>query len=233
MYLQDKEREFQASERAVQGRNLGPKSTAIYNLLRDKKPLQRYDVQGRDSTQQERVRDALTRTVAYFLSGVGLDPASINALQRSGLDPLQAGTSLVAGTPTLNDALTVSPIVVIAEVTGNSGAESSLERQVTFSTKRTLRGSAPASFTMTLRSPAPVSAAKTGEQYLLFLSDQLGAFQRAAGRKDEGPITWVSLPYEVRSSSLEPVSPAQAEGARPISALDGFVAQHPPIFKAQ
>lgn len=115
-YLQKKQREFQASERAVQARNLSAHSTAIYNLLREKGPFGRSSVIGRDAAQQQQVREALTRTVAYFLTAVGMTPDEINRLQRSGLDPLQAGANIIASTATIEDALTVSPIAVIAEV---------------------------------------------------------------------------------------------------------------------
>lgn len=142
LYLQQKEREFQASERAVQARNLAPQSTAIYNLLREKKPFASSDVRGKDPGQKQQVQDALTRSVAYFLTGIGLTADQINRLQRSGLDPLQSGSNLIGSTPSLEDALTISPIVVVAEVTANNPVGSNqIERQLTFTPRRTLKGS--------------------------------------------------------------------------------------------
>ena len=233
VYVQDKQREFQASERAVQARNLGPHSTAIYNLLRDKKPFASFDVVGKDAAQQQQVRDALTRTVAYFLTGVGLTPDEINRLQRAGLDPLQAGANLIGATARLEDALTVSPIAVVAEVAANSPGANPVERQLTFAPRRVLKGELGQSFSMPIRLPAPPANARPGSQYLLFLSADLGPFQRAAGRRAEGTLAWVTLPYEVQGGSYVPVSPGQDPRPRSTAEVDSFMAQHPGIFKVQ
>lgn len=86
---------------------------------------------------------------------------------------------------------------------------------------------------MSLPMPAPLSNARAGSQYLMFLSAELGPFQRAAGRESAGTLTWVSLPYEVRDGSYMPVAPGQDTAPRSIAEIDTFMARHPGIFKAQ
>jgi hypothetical protein len=190
-------------------------------------------VVGKDTSQQEQVRDALTRTVAYFLTGVGLTPDEINRLKRAGLDPLQSGANLVAGIARIEDALTVSPIAVVAEVTANSAGTNPIQRQLMFTPRRVLKGKLESGFSIPLRLPAPVANARQGAQYLLFLSAELGPFQRAAGRRAEGSLAWVSLPYEVQGGSYVPVSPGQDPAPRSIAEIDAFAAQHAGIFNAQ
>lgn len=234
VYLQAKQREFEASERAVGARNLSAYSTAIYNLLREKKSFVSFDVRGKDPAQKQQVRDALERSVAYFLAGIGLTPDQINRLQRSGLDPLQSASNLIGSTPSLEDALTISPIAVVAEVTSsNPTGSNEIERQLSFAARRTLKGSLEQPFSMTLRMPAPPSNAEPGSQYLLFLSEQLAPFQQAAGRQGGGAFTWVSLPYEVENGSYVPISPGQDPRARSTTEIDAFIARHQAAFQAQ
>lgn len=230
VYLEHKAREHGASDRAVQAGNAAPRYNAIYNLLREKRPFANSDVKGRDAAQKGLVRDALTRSVAYFLTGIGVGPDDINRMERAGLSPLESASRLLADVPRLEDALVVSPIVVTAKVTSNSPVGDTADRDVTFASERVLKGASPGSFTMRLPTPAHVSNAEVGSTYLLFLSSEYGNFLRAAGRTNPGPVSWVSLPYEVRGSNYEPVSPGQEPAPRTLADVDAFIARHPTIF---
>src|SRR5688500_9522559 len=95
-YLQLKQKEFAASEKAAGARGLGSNATALYNLLREKGAMKGAKVIGRSADEQAQVRDALVRSVAYFLASAGVGPDDVTRARRSDLDPLQAGEKLFA-----------------------------------------------------------------------------------------------------------------------------------------
>lgn len=230
-YLAQKQREFAASERAALARGIGGRVTALYNLLRDKGPFRGRQVVGSNAEEQEKVRDALVRTTAYYLASVGMDADEVNALQRAGLDPLAAGAAVIGGGATLYDALTVSETAVIATVTANGGE--GIERQLSFTPVRVLKGSAPGPFTLTVPLPHPPADAEEGEQFLLFLSSELGAYRRAAGRRgNDGALAQQLAPYRLDGGRLTPTIPGQDEGGRSLADVDAFVAKHQAAFAA-
>lgn len=132
--------------------------------------------------------------------------------------------------PTLEDSLTVSPIAVVAEVASNEASGSETLRSVTFTVRRTVKGSPPTTVSLQLPTPAPLSDSTKGDQYLLFLSAERGAFQRAAGRSDPGPIALTSAPYRYSGGAYAPTTPDQAAGSTSSAELDAFLARHPTIF---
>jgi len=232
-YLKNKQAEFAASERAVAARNRGAESTAIYNLLKDKGPLNAANVVGRSAQEKEQVRDALVRTVAYFLTSLGLSPDDIRRMERDGLDPLKAGTNVLVGQWSLEDALTISPKAAVAAVASNQAGSDLADRQVAFTVERSLKGGSTGTVTLRVRLPSAVAQVSQGERYLLFLSDELGAFQQAAGRRSDGSPSLVALPFRLVGDLYEPTDPAQSPTSRNVAQIDQFVAQHATAFGAR
>jgi hypothetical protein len=230
-YLQQKAEEFAASERAAQGTNRGGDVTSLYNLLRDKGPFRGSNVQGRDAAEQDQVRDALVRTTAYYLASVGMKPADVNRLQRAGLDPLASGAAVIAGRATLADALTVAEHAVIARVTAVEGNAASIERTLRFAPVRSIKGDAGgAPFALQVELPHP-SDAEAGDTYLLFLSDDLTGFRRAAGRKVMGGTLSLQLPpLTVEGDRLVGTVSGQERMASTVAELDALVSRHAAAF---
>lgn len=235
-YLSQKAEEFSASERAAQARNLGGSVTSLYNLLRDKGAFRSSAVKGRSPAEQEQVRDALVRTTAYYLVSVGMTQDEVNRLQKAGLDPLASGAAVVGGGATLLDAIVVAQNAVIAKVTANDpNAPNSVERTVRFEPVRVIKGSAVASpFTLRSPLPTPPSEAQVGEQYLLFLSEDRGAFLRAAGRRSQAePLSSQFAPYKVEGGRLLATIPGQNPEETTLAELDALLAKHGSAFKTQ
>ena len=231
-YLAQKDKEFQGSDRAAQARGMGGRVTSLYNLLRDKGPFRDRRVVGGSAAEQDRVRDALVRTTAYYLASVGMDPDEVNRLQRDGLDPLAAGAAVIGGGATVYDSVVVSQIAVIATVTANSASSGNgVDRQVGFRTDRVLKGSAPAPLTLTVPLPNPPADAAVGEQYLLFLSTDFGSFRRAAWRPgNDGALAQQLSPYKIESGRLTATVPGQDAGGQSVADLDAFLSKHKAAF---
>ena len=191
-------------------------------------------MRGKDNVQKDKVRNVLTQTVAYQLAAVGFGPADITNMQNDGLDPLSAGTRMISASPSVEDMLTVSPVAAIGTITSNqptSGDE--VLRTAVVSIDRNIRGSAGQRLELQLQMPAPLSGAKQGQQFLLFLSDDLAKFRSAAGRRSEGNTAMVGLPYEVTGAAIVPISPGQGPDQSTIAQVDQFVARHPKTFSAK
>lgn len=235
-YLKQKADELSASDRAAQARNLGGTVTSLYNLLRDKGPFRSSDVQGKSPGEQEQVRDALVRTTAYYLASVGMTQAEVNRLQQAGLDPLASGAAVVGGGATLLDALAVAQNAVIARVTANEASSAnSIQRTVRFEPVRVIKGGAVASpFSLQPPLPIPPSDAQVGEEYLLFLSQDLGPFLRAAGRRSQAePLSPQFPPYKVEGGRLLATIPGQNPQETTVAELDALLAKYSSVFKTQ
>lgn len=227
VYLRAKAQEFSASESAAKQLGVSVHGNAIYNLIRDKGRLPADKLRGRDQAQKGQIRDALIRTVAYYLASVGLTPNDITRLEKSGLDPLASGTRLVTGTPTIDDGLTISPVVMEAKVTANNAVAGSATREVFFTGTAALKGDLISELSIRLPSPAPVSDAQAGETYLLFLSKERSAFQRAANRDSGAEAVFVALPYKKVGESYEPVSPDQGGTTSSVGSVQAFMSRFP------
>jgi hypothetical protein len=231
-YLQLKEKEFAASERAANARGLGGNVTALYNLLRDKGAMNAARVIGRSGDEQAKVRDALVRSVAHYLASAGVGPDDVTRAQRSGLDPLQAGVDVFAGTGTLYDSLAIAPIAVVARVSGVAApAARDAFQRVTFTPVRVLKGAVDGPFTLQL--PLVDSPDQPDGQYLLFLSRTLGPYRQAAGRPgNDGALAQVTSAYALSGGSYAPTNPYQNPASVDAAAVDAFVAKHAEAFRA-
>lgn len=234
-YLQLKQREFAASDRAANARGLGSNVTALYNLLREKGAMGNAQVIGRSGDEQAQVRDALVRSIAYFLASAGVGPDDVTRARGAGLDMLQSGVNMFGASSTIYDSLTIAPIVVVATVAASEPVGHEPKQRVSFSTQRILNGTIDATFSVEIPSSNPLFAtAQPDRQYLLFLSRSLGPFRKAAARAgNDGALAQLTTGYEVRSGSYAPISPHQNPSQVPVSAVDAFIEQHASFFRTQ
>jgi hypothetical protein len=233
-YLSSKTAEFQASERAATARRSGAHATALYNMLRDKRPFAGRSVQGRDEAQRGQVDDALVRSAAYFLASTGMTPDRVRALQASGLDPLAAAARSITGGATLEDMLTLSELAGRVRIVSNDPAgEDAVERRVvvefTEVLVNSLRGdAAPGRVELRVPLPQPLAAAPPGEEFIVFLSSELSAFRKAAGRRSQdGNFAEVAAPFAVTGDRVVATVPGQETGSiSTYSAAKAFAGRH-------
>jgi hypothetical protein len=228
VYLEQKRQEFEASDRGAASINAGGSVTALYNLLRDKRALQNVDVVGRDTGQKEKVRDALTRTVAYYLASMNMTAAEVTRLQRAGLDPLAAGTAMIAGRARLLDALVVTEAALLARVTANIPvAGNPLLREVRLVPTRAIKGSFATPVTIHVQLSHPPAAAELGETYPLFLSPTRARFNRGAGRKVRQGATYQAIaPLRLEGDRFVPPVSGQPEMQATTAELDSLLERH-------
>ena len=240
-YLRAKSAEFSASERGVGAIARNGEYTALYNLLRDKGPFRATAVQGDSEADRALVRDALVRTVAYYLAGTGMTPAAANALTRDGLDPLAAGAKVVGGLPSLNDYLIVAQIAARAKVISNTASDAQgLERRVELQLTEMLKGDTAkaagnlSNVVLEMQIGMPLAAAQPGQEYLVFLSTDYARYRAAAGfgRRIADPVVQQAAPFEIEGDSIRATMPGQILGDPPSwSAVQKFAADHAASFK--
>lgn len=220
-YLSVKAREFEGSERAASARNSGGNVTALYNMLRDKRAFSGRGVQGRDAAQRGRVEDALARSAAFFLASVGMTPDRVRGLQASGLDPLASAARMIGGGATVEDYVALSEVAGRARVVSNAAAGSdAVERRVVLELTDILvdrrRGTAAGGtqVEIVVPLPQPLAGAAPGEELVVFLSSELSAFRKAAGRrKQDGAFAEVASPLAISGDRLVATAPGQELGS--------------------
>jgi hypothetical protein len=219
-YLAAKAREFEGSERAASARNSGGNVTALYNLLREKRAFSGRQVQGRDAAQRGLVEDALARSAAFFLASIGMTPDRVRALQGSGLDPLASASRMIGGGATVEDALALSELAGRARVVSNEAAGgNAVERRVVLELTEVLadsrRGNAAGATRVEIVAPLPqpTASAKVGEELVVFLSSELSAFRKAAGRRNgDGAFAEIASPVAIEGDRLVATVPGQELG---------------------
>lgn len=184
-YLKRKTAEFAESDRGLQNVGKSRNFVPLYDLLKDKGSFGTRQVKGKSPQEQADVRDALTRTAAYYLAATGMTPSDVTRLVRNGYDPLSAVERVIAGGSTLEDDLAVAETPVfgklVESVLSGPGHD---ERKLTFTVERNVKGrpglAQQVSFAVT---PShPVGTAAKGTSCLLLLSETLGRFRAASGR---------------------------------------------------
>lgn len=197
-YLKRKAAEFSESDRALHNVGRSRNFVPLYKLLKDKGSFGTRQVKGKSAQEQADVRDALTKTAAYYLAATGTTPSDVTRLVRNGFDPLSAVERVIAGGSTLEDDLAVAETPILGELVESvlSGPDNS-ERKLTFTVERNVKGRAglaqQVSFAVTPSHPVGTSA--KGTSCLLLLSDTLGRFRSASGKPR------VSTPFQ---QQLEP-----------------------------
>lgn len=184
-YLKSKESEFADNDRGLQGVGRGQNYIPLYNLLKDKGSFGRRDVVGKSGEEQASVRDALTRTAAYYLAATGTSPSDVTRLARNGYDPLGAVERVIAGGSTLEDDLAVAETPVFGKLLTNvSFGPDENERKLSFSVDRNIKDRAGVSGQVAFSIPMfhSVGSLKAGTTCLLLLSDTLGKFRGASGK---------------------------------------------------
>jgi hypothetical protein len=197
-YLRRKAAEFAENDRGLQSVGKSQNFVPLYNLLKDKGSFETRQVKGTSAQEQAAVRDALTKTAAYYLAATGTTPSDVTRLVRNGFDPLLAVERVIAGGSTLKDDLAVAETPVFGKLVESvlSGPDQA-ERKLTFTVERNVKGRSglarQVSFAVT---PShPVGTAAKGTSCLLLLSDTLGRFRSASGKPR------VSTPFQ---QQLEP-----------------------------
>lgn len=220
-YLSAKTREFEGSERAASARGSGGNATALYNLLRDKRAFSGRTVQGRDAAQRGRVEDALARSAAFFLTSIGMTPDRVRALQGSGLDPLASASRMIGGGATVEDMLALSEVAGRARVVSNEAAGGdAIERRVVLELTEILvdsrRGKDAGATRVEIVAPLPqpLAGAAVGEELVVFLSSELSAFRKAAGRRNvDGAFAEIGSPLAISGDRLLATVPGQQLGS--------------------
>jgi hypothetical protein len=184
-YLQSKTAEFVANDRGLADVGKGQNFVPLYNLLKDKGSFKQREVRGKSAQEQSEVRDALTKTAAYYLAATGMSPADVKRLARNGYDPLGAVERVIAGGSTLDDDLAIAETPVFGAFVDSapSGPDDS-ERKLTFTVENNVKGKAglPQQVSFGVTPGHPVVSIVKGTSCLLLLSDTLGRFKAASGK---------------------------------------------------
>jgi hypothetical protein len=184
-YLKGKTAEFAASDRGLTNVGKSQNFVPLYNLLKDKGSFKQREVRGKSAQEQSDVRDALTKTAAYYLAATGMSPSDVTRLARNGYDPLGAVERVIAGGSTLDDDLAIAETPVFGAFVDSapSGPDDS-ERKLTFTVENNVKGKAglPQQVSFAVTPGHPVVSIVKGTSCLLLLSDTLGRFRAASGK---------------------------------------------------
>ncbi|HEX8238288.1 MAG TPA: hypothetical protein VF574_00940 [Allosphingosinicella sp.] len=226
-YLKSKTLEFAANDRGLAAVGKSQNFVPLYNLLKDKGSFGGRPVKGKSDQEQAAVRDALTKTAAYYLAATGMTPSEVTRLIRNGYDPISAVERVIAGGSTLDDDLAVAETPIFGKLVDSvaSGPDAS-ERKLTFTVERNVKGRAglteQVSFAVT---PShPVGSLAKGTSCLLLLSDTLGRFRAASGKPKSSTSFQQQLePYCQVGAVFQRVSSeasANISGTELIAAID-------------
>lgn len=223
-YLEAKGRVFSQSKRASEPRGSAQHVIPISNLLKEKTTVREGGVRGRNAAEKSQVAEALRTTVAYFLVSVGHTPDSVRAAERGGIDLLASATRIVLTEPSIIDGLSVSPVVVEAEVVSARDDADKRNRILTFRQRQRLAGTAAETFELTVPTSDGLYTAQQGQMYLLFLSPEIGAFKRAAGRPSGGTLDQVFPSYLIDGETYRSTTPYTADKNVPAAEVQQFIA---------
>jgi hypothetical protein len=166
------------------------------------------------------VEDALARSAAYFLASVGMTPDRVRALQGSGLDPLASASRMIGGGATVEDALALSEVAGRARVVSNEAAGGdAVQRRVVLELTEILadsrrgNGAGATRVEIVAPLPQPTASAQVGEELVVFLSSELSAFRKAAGRRNgDGAFAEIASPVAIQGDRLVATVPGQELG---------------------
>jgi hypothetical protein len=183
VYLNMKNAEFIENDKALKAAGKTQNVTPLYNIMKEKRRFVGRNVIGKDEATKGKVVDALAMTAAQYLASAGMSPSEVNRLEKLGYDVSASVEPVIAAEASIEDAVVVNEIPVLASISNKNEQSALLEYEVSVSVERNLKSvkKLPQSLSFTVMSSDPVAGLSTETKCVFFLSKAYKQFQSAIG----------------------------------------------------